>query len=234
MSCKGARSTSELVAEVEAELSEELGAEVKVHCPTMVDQSYHYCTAEVTGHEDLAFPVRIKPGGDELHYTTKRWVTGARMVALGKHHLDEKLGITVDSLSCPMISHLPDGAKVRCEAQAEGVHIPIEVGMVIKVRKLSFEPIGGVVVGKRAAERAQKELREKGIDAEVKCPRRLVVSVSGKRFECEATLPDKTMRVVHFLITGTNGELLLGLEPPKLESPKREGAPKEAAADAAP
>jgi hypothetical protein len=169
----------------------------------------------VPEHEDLAFPVRVKSRGDKLEYTTKRWVSGTRMVKLGKHALEEKLGITVDALKCPMISHMPDGAKARCEASAEGVVIPIEVAMVIKVRKLSFEPTGGVIFGEEAARVAHEKLLERGVNADVRCPRKVVVSVPGKRFECNAILPDKTVGAIHFLITGRNGTFELGTEPPK-------------------
>lgn len=228
VSCKGARPTSERVAEVEAALSEELGTEVKVHCPTMIDNSYHYCTAEVTGREDLVFPVRIKPRGGDVDYTTKRWVTGARMVALGKHHFGEKFGITVDSLTCPMISHMPDGTKVRCEARIEGVDVPVEVSMVTKVNKLSFEPVGGVVFGGQAAERAKSALRrDEGLDADVTCPQPVIVSVPGKRFECEATVAGETARTVHFLITDTDGNFALGTEPPTAERAEKSGPPTE-------
>jgi hypothetical protein len=221
------------VAEVEAKLSEELGTEVKVHCPTMVDNSYHYCTAEVSDDEGLTFPVRIKPRGGDVDYTTKRWVTSARMVALGKHHLGEKLGIEVDSMTCPRISHMPDGTKVRCDATAEGIAIPIEVGMVIKVRKLSFEPVGGVVFGKRAAELAHVRLLEdKGLNVKVECPQKVIVSVPGKRFECEATMPDDTVATIHFLITGKDGQLELGTEPPSDHDPTDQDAPEKSSASA--
>lgn len=215
-SCSGGgrADTKERVATFEAKLSKELGTEVKLECPTMIDQHYHYCTAVVVGEEDLAFPVRVKSRGNELEYTTKRWVTGANMVRLGKHALTKKLDIAVDSLTCPKVSHMPDGAKVRCEATAEGIEIPVEVSMVIKVRKLHFEPLGGVVFGRDAARVAHEKLGEDGVYTEVKCSHMLVVSVPGKRFECEAMLPDETTRTIHFLITSENGDFVFGTEPP--------------------
>ena len=226
--CKVGRAadTAERVKAFEAKLSKELGTEVQVECPTMVDQHYHYCTAVVPGEDELAFPVRVKSRGDELEYTTKRWVTGATMVKLGKHALKEKLDIAVDSLSCPMISHMPDGTKVRCDASAEGVDIPIEVGMVIKVRKLDFQPVGGVIFGDRAARVAHETLHEQGLHAEVRCPRQVVVSTPGKRFECEAVLSDKSVRSVHYLVTSSDGAFDLGTEPPKASA--RADAPEGA------
>ncbi len=227
VACESAQPTSERVAVVEAKLTEELGTEVKVECPTMIDGAHHYCTAEVQGEDGVVFPVRVKPRGSDVDYTTERWVTGARMVALGKHHFQEKLGITVDSLTCPRISHMPDGTKVRCEATAEGVAIPIEVAMVAKVRKLSFDPTGGVVVSNRAAELAHVRLLEdEELNVQVKCPPSVMVSVPGKRFECEASSPDGKAVTIHFLVTGTNGELVMGTEPPKDPGPDSGGSEK--------
>ena len=105
-------------------LSEELGTEVKLECPAMVDSSPHYCAAVVPGEDDLVFPVRVTPQGDKLDYTTKSWVTGTRMVRLGKHALQEQLDIAVDSLTCPRISHMTNGTTMRCEASAEGYRHP--------------------------------------------------------------------------------------------------------------
>jgi len=195
-------------------LSEELGAEVELQCPTMVDQNHTYCTAVVSGEEELVFPVRVVSRGDDLDYTTKRWVSGKRMVELGKHTLEEKFDIKVDSLTCPPISHMPDGAKVRCDASAEGIDIPLEVSMVVKVRKLEFKPVGGVVFGDEAARVAHETLHEQGVHTEVSCSRPVVVSVVGKRFECNAVMPDKTVSTVHYLITDTKGSFELGTEPP--------------------
>ncbi|MEX1367885.1 MAG: hypothetical protein AB1Z98_32450 [Nannocystaceae bacterium] len=200
-------------------LSEELGTEVKLECPAMVDRSPQYCTAVVPGEDDLVFPVRVTSRGDELDYATKRWVTGTRMVELGTHVLEEKLGIAVDSLTCPKISHMPDGTTVRCEASAEGITIPIDVRMVVKVRKLDFEPVGGVVLGEDAARVAHETLHEQGVHAEVTCPRRVVVSVPGKRFECDALMPDQAVGTIHYLITGPDGTFELGTEPPKMGAP---------------
>ena len=210
-----AAGTNERVAQVEARLSEDLGTEVNVQCAAMVDRQHQYCTAVVPAEDDLAFPVRVKFRGDELDYTTKRWVPGARMVKLGKHALSEKLDIAVDSLTCPRISHMPDGTKVRCEASAEGVSIPIEVAMVVKVRKLTFEPVGGVIFGQDAARDGHQKLHDEGVHVEVTCSEKAIVSVPGKRFQCQATLPDKTTRAIHYLITGTGGQYELGTAPPK-------------------
>lgn len=212
-------------------LSEELGTEVKLECPAMVDRSAQYCTAVVPGEDDLAFPVRVTSRGGELSYATKRWVSGTRMVEQGKHAFEEKLDIAVDSLTCPKISHMPDGTTVRCEASAEGIAIPIDVSMVVKVRKLDFEPVGGVVFGDNAARAGHETLREQGVHAEVTCPRRVVVSVPGKRFECNALMPDQAVSTIHYLITGTDGTFELGTEPPKGEAHSRADAPEEASAD---
>ena len=214
-SCRGpAADTAQRVERFEAMLSEELGTEVELECPAMVDHSHHYCTAVVPAHEDLAFPVRVSSRGDELDYTTKRWVTGTRMTELGKHALEEKFDIEVDSLSCPTISHMPDGAKVRCDARAEGVDIPLEVSMVVKVRKLDFEPIGGVIFGEHAARVAHETLHEQGVHADVTCKRRVIVSVPGKRFECEASMPDKSVKKIHYLVNDADGAFEIGTEPP--------------------
>ncbi len=214
--CMGrAADTEERVAQFEAMLSEELGAEVELECPPMVDQRPHYCTAMVVGDDELAFPVRVTSRGNDLDYTTKSWVSGTRMVELGTHALSEKLDIAVDSLTCPKISHMPDGTTVRCDAKAEGVSIPVDVRMVVKVRKLEFEPVGGVVLGDDAARAAHEMLHERGTHAEVSCKRRVVVSVPGKRFECEARLPDQTVRTIHYLVTGNDGGFELGTEPPQ-------------------
>ncbi len=230
----GAADTKERVARFEAKLSKELGTEVKLQCPTMIDRHYHYCTAVVVGEEELAFPVRVMSRGNELEYTTKRWVTGANMVKLGKHALTEKLDIAVDSLTCPRISHMPDGTKVHCEASAEGVTIPVEVSMVMKVRKLHFVPVGGVVVGSNAARAAHEMVGgDQGVYAEVKCPRQVVVSVPGKRFECQAVMPDKTTHTIHFLITSKDGKFVLGTEPPQGKDSNAAQAPSGAPADSA-
>jgi len=215
-SCKVGRAadTKERVKQFEAKLSEELGMAVKLQCPTMVDNSYHYCTAVVPEQDDLAFPVRVTSRGDELDYTTKRWVTGARMEELGRHALKEKLDIEIDSLSCPRISHMPEGATVRCDAVAEGVTIPIEVAMVLKVRKLEFTPVGGVVSGDQAARVAHETLHEQGVHAEVSCDLSVIASVPGRRFECEALIAGKPVSTVHFLITDADGSFEVGTEPP--------------------
>ena len=233
-SCMGrAADTKERVKRFEAKLSEELGTEVKLQCPTMVDNSYHYCTAVIPAQDDLAFPVRVTSRGDELDYTTKRWVTGARMEELGTHALKEKLDLDVDSFACPRISHMPDGAKVSCEATVEGVTIPVEVGMVLKVRKLEFEPVGGVIFGDQAARVAHETLHERGVHAEVTCDRAVVVSVPGRRFECEAHIAGKPVSTVHFLITSAEGAFELGTEPPSADEPADGEAAEAARADGA-
>lgn len=213
-----AADTAERVERFEAMLSEELGAEVQLQCPAMVDRNHIYCTAVVPAKDDLAFPVRVVSRGQELDYTTKFWVFGTKMVALGKHALEEKFDIPVTSLTCPPISHMPEGTTVRCDAQAEGVAIPVEVSMVIKVRKLKFRPVGGVVLAEHAARAAHESLLEQGINAEVTCARPVVVSVPGGRFECTALMPDRTASTIHYLITSTDGAFELGIEPPKGEA----------------
>lgn len=218
--CKNAPAdTAARVEKFEAMLSEELGAEVVLECPAMIDQSHHYCTAVVPSEDDLAFPVRVVSRGNELDYATKRWVSGKRMVDLGTHALEEKFGIAVDSIECPPISHMPDGAKVRCEATSQGVSIPLEVSMVVKVRKLHFEPVGGVVFGEEAARVAHEKLLERGLNAQVSCPRRVVVSVVGSRFECQATMPDKTISAVRFSITDADGSFEIDAELPEGKTP---------------
>ncbi len=212
-------------------LSEELGTTVELQCPAMIDQNHTYCTAVVPAEDDLVFPVQVVSRGTELDYTTKLWVFGTRMVALGKHALEEKFDITVSSLTCPTISHMPEGTTVRCQASAEGIIIPIEVGMVVKVRKLSFEPVGGVVLGEHAARTAHEALHEEGVHAEVTCERRVVVSVPGKRFECKALMPDETVSTLHYLITGTDGTFEFGTEPPASEASGDHDEPKDASPD---
>ena len=219
--CRGGApaDTAERVEKFEAMLSEELGTEVKLECPAMIDQSHHYCTAVVPAHEGLAFPVRVVSRGNELDYATKRWVSGKRMVDLGTHTLEEKFDIEVDSLECPPISHMPDGATVRCEATSQGVSIPLEVSMVVKVRKLHFEPVGGVVFGDEAARVAHEALHEQGVHAEVSCPQKVVVSVAGTHFECQATMPNKTVTAVRFAITDANGSIELDADLPEDPAP---------------
>lgn len=220
IACKGAPADTEArVEKFEAMLSEELGTEVELECPAMIDQNHHYCTAVVPAEDDLAFPVRVVSRGNELDYATKRWVSGKRMVDLGTHALEEKFDIEVDSLECPSISHMPDGATVRCDATSQGVSIPLEVSMVVKVRKLHFEPVGGVVFGDEAARVAHVALHERGIHAEVSCPRRVVVSVAGTHFECQATMPDKSISTLRFSITDTNGTFVLDAELPEARGP---------------
>ena len=222
--------TEERVERFEAMLSEELGTAVELQCPPMVDRTQHYCTAVVPAYEDLVFPVRVISRGDELDYSTKLWITGARMEELGRHALQEKLDIAVDSLACPPISHMPEGATARCEASAEGITIPVEVVVVVKVRKLSFEPVGGVVFGHQAARVAHETLHEEVGHAEVTCPRKVVVSVPGRRFECTAVLPDETVRTIHYLITSAEGTFELGTEPPEAGTAEGPAAPEEASA----
>lgn len=209
----GVGGTAETVAEVQDELAGELGTDVKLRCPTLVEGQYSYCTATVHDGEELAFPVRVERRGDDIDYTTKRWVPGLKMVELGKHALSEKLGLTVDTFSCPVIAHLPDGAKVRCEAQAEGVTIPVEVGIVAKVRKLTFEPVGGVVFGEKLASVAHEKLHNEGVHAEVTCPFEIAVSVPGKRLECTAVTPDETERTVVVRVEDTQGAVEFATEP---------------------
>lgn len=219
-SCQSGRAadSAERVTRYEEMLAEEIGVEVELQCPPMINHTFQYCTAVVPQQEDLAFPVRVISRDNELDYSTENWVSGRRMNELGTHTLREKYDIEVDSVSCPPISHMPDGATVRCEAKAEGVEIPLEVGMVVKVRKLEFRPAGGVVFGKEAAEAAHVALLEDGINADVTCARRVIVSVPGKRFECDARMPDNTRSKIHFLITDARGTLELGTRPPEAGS----------------
>lgn len=212
-----AADTAQRVKQFEAMLSEELGTEVELQCPAMVDRSHIYCTAVVPAKDDLAFPVRVVSRGQDLDYSTKLWVSGTRMVDLGTHALEEKFDIAVTSLTCPTISHMPEGTTVRCDASAEGVAIPVEVSMVVKVRKLSFQPVGGVVLGEHAARVAHEKFHEQGVHAKVTCARPVVVSVPGTRFECKALLPDQTISTIHYLITSTEGTFELGTEPPQGE-----------------
>ena len=213
LSCDGG-GTAETVAIVEDKLANELGTDVTLRCPTLVGGQYSYCTATVQDGEELAFPVRIMRQNDDIDYTTKRWVPGLKMVELGKHALREKLELTVDTLSCPVIAHMPDGAKVRCEARSEGVAIPVEVGIVAKVRKLSFEPVGGVVFGEKLASLAHETLHKKGVHAEVSCPFEIAVSVPGKRLECTAVIPNETERTIYVLVKDSEGAVELDEEPP--------------------
>jgi hypothetical protein len=213
--CGRAADNEERIEQFEEMLSEELGSEVKLRCPPMVDNTSHYCTAVVPDQDDLVFPVRVVSRGNELDYATKSWVFGKRMVKLGEHALQEKYDLAVHELKCPPISHMPDGATARCEAQFEGVTIPIEVSMVEKVRKLSFRPVGGVVFGETAARVAHERIHESGEHVEVTCPRTVIVSVPGKRFECEALKSDKTSITIHYLITDSEGGFELGTTPPE-------------------
>lgn len=229
----GPADTKERVARFEAKLSKELGTEVHLECPMMIDQHYHYCTAVVPEVDDLAFPVRVLSRGDELEYTTKRWVTGANMVQLGKHALKEKLDVDVEDLSCPKVSYMPDGATVRCEAKAKGVTMGIDVSMVMKVRKLHFEPVSGVVLGVDASKAGHKFLGSENVYAEVSCARAVIVSVPGKRFTCEATMPDAGKRTIHYVVTSTDGTFALGDVPPPAEGVTAEAPAAPAPASSA-
>ena len=52
--------------------------------------------------------------------------------------------------------------------------IPVEVTMIVKVRKLNFMPVGGVVLGADAARTAHKMFGDEGLYANVKCPKQVV------------------------------------------------------------
>ena len=228
----GAKSQEDRVAKFEAMLGEELGTAVELECPPMVDQTAHYCTAVLVDDEELVFPVRVISNGNDLEYTTKDWVPGARMEALGRHALEEKFNLAVDAIKCPTISHMPDGATVQCEAVAEGVTMSLDASMVVKVRKLSFKPVSGVVYGDAVARAAHEALHEKGVHAEVTCAQRVVVSVPGKRFECDAGVPGGEPKTVHVLINDAAGSFVVDDEPPKAgatqpEPPIDDEPPKE-------
>lgn len=225
----GKDDTKERIARFEAKLSKELGTEVRLECPAMIDQHYHYCTAVLVEDEEVVFPVRVKSRGNELDYATKRWVTGDTMVSMGKHALTEKLDIPVEKMECPRISYMPDGAKVRCDAHAKGVDIGVEVSMEMKVRKLHFEPVAGIILGVDTERAAHEMLGEKGVYTEVKCERTVWVSVPGKRFTCEAKMPDGDATTIHFLVTSKDGKFELGRTPPPGDGSDTEPSPAPSA-----